>query len=60
MTATDLYAIATQVERRAMAVDHQRDPETRRCLRSCWRCFLDAKARLHGRAGDNARELEAR
>jgi len=60
MTSADLYAIADQVERRAVAVNHQRDPETRRCVRGCWRCYLDARARLHGRAGDCARELEAR
>lgn len=57
--AEQLYAVASAVEREAMPVPHEPDEHVpRRCARGCWRCYLDARASLYGRAGDAAKALE--
>jgi len=57
-----LYAKATDFERAAGALQHT-DPaaaaQGKLCEGGCRRCRLEARARVHGRAGDAAAALEA-
>lgn len=51
-----LLAQATAIEREAARVPHERD-ERRVCLPRCWRCYLDARVRLHARAAEAAKAV---
>ena len=60
--SAELCATATDFECAASAAQHT-DPvaaaQGKLCVGGCRRCRLEARARLHGRAGDAAAALEA-
>ncbi len=61
--SAELYTVATEAARASRALDHAdpgADHRGQRCAGVCGRCRLEAKARLYGRAGDSAAELEGR